>query len=117
MLVAISIPIFTAQLEKSKEATDVANLRSAYASCAAAVLDTNGGVYAEVPLKQGKAGWDSNVGSDSIGGFALSGVSPSGTVGQIFYVVVNTDGTVSVSTSSPGTGYKKVNPINGSTSS
>ena len=30
MLVAISIPIFTGQLEKSKEATDEANLRAAY---------------------------------------------------------------------------------------
>lgn len=31
VLVAISIPIFTAQLEKSREATDMANIRSAYA--------------------------------------------------------------------------------------
>ena len=31
VLVAISIPIFTSQLEKSKEAVDVANLRAAYA--------------------------------------------------------------------------------------
>ena len=38
VLVAISIPIFTSQLEKSKEATDEANLRSAYAECSAAVL-------------------------------------------------------------------------------
>lgn len=32
MLVAIAIPVFTTQLEKSREATDVANIRSAYAS-------------------------------------------------------------------------------------
>ena len=31
VLVAISIPIFTAQLEKSREAVDLANLRAAYA--------------------------------------------------------------------------------------
>ena len=31
VLVAISIPIFTSQLEKSKEAVDAANLRAAYA--------------------------------------------------------------------------------------
>jgi prepilin-type N-terminal cleavage/methylation domain-containing protein len=31
VLVAISIPIFTSQLEKSREAVDLANLRSAYA--------------------------------------------------------------------------------------
>lgn len=38
VLVAISIPIFTAQLEKAREATDEANIRSLYAECAAAVL-------------------------------------------------------------------------------
>ena len=32
VLVAIAIPVFTTQLEKSREATDVANIRSAYAS-------------------------------------------------------------------------------------
>ena len=31
VLVAIAIPVFTTQLEKSREATDVANIRSAYA--------------------------------------------------------------------------------------
>ena len=35
ILVAISIPIFTAQLEKAREATDLANIRSAYATAAA----------------------------------------------------------------------------------
>lgn len=38
VLVAISIPIFTAQLEKSREATDEANLRALYAECTSAVL-------------------------------------------------------------------------------
>lgn len=38
VLVAISIPIFTSQLEKSKEATDQANIRSAYAEVSAAIL-------------------------------------------------------------------------------
>lgn len=43
VLVAISIPIFTSQLEKSREAVDEANLRSLYAETVAAVLgeDTN----------------------------------------------------------------------------
>ena len=31
VLVAIAIPVFTNQLEKSREATDIANVRSAYA--------------------------------------------------------------------------------------
>ena len=35
VLVAISIPVFTAQLEKSRDATSIANLRSAYAEAMA----------------------------------------------------------------------------------
>ena len=38
VLVAISIPIFTAQLEKAREAADEANNRSLYAETTAAVL-------------------------------------------------------------------------------
>lgn len=38
VLVAIAIPIFTTQLEKSREATDEANIRSIYASLSADVL-------------------------------------------------------------------------------
>ena len=41
ILVAISIPIFTAQLEKAREATDLANIRSAYATAAAEALTEN----------------------------------------------------------------------------
>ena len=39
VLVAISIPIFTSQLEKSREATDLANLRAAKAEAVVAILD------------------------------------------------------------------------------
>lgn len=35
VLVAISIPIFSKQLEKSRDATSVANIRSAYAEAMA----------------------------------------------------------------------------------
>ena len=38
VLVAIAIPIFTTQLEKSRDAVTVANLRSAYAEASALVL-------------------------------------------------------------------------------
>ena len=38
VLVAIAIPIFTSQLEKSREATDMANIRSAYAEVSSAIL-------------------------------------------------------------------------------
>ncbi len=47
VLVAISIPIFSSQLEKSRENTDVANLRDAKAAAVALYLDNNenAGVY------------------------------------------------------------------------
>lgn len=38
VLVAISIPIFTSQLEKSRDAVSVANIRAAYAEASVAVL-------------------------------------------------------------------------------
>ena len=38
VLVAISIPIFNSQLEKAREATDAANIRSIYAQLSADVL-------------------------------------------------------------------------------
>ena len=38
VLVAIAIPVFTNQLEKSREATDAANIRSAYAEVMACAM-------------------------------------------------------------------------------
>ena len=38
VLVAISIPIFSSQLEKAREATDMANIRAAYAAVSTDVL-------------------------------------------------------------------------------
>ena len=39
ILVAVSIPIFTSQLEKARENTDISNLRAAKAAAVVAVLD------------------------------------------------------------------------------
>ena len=39
VLVAISIPIFTNQLEKARESTDVANIRDIYAEVSVGLLD------------------------------------------------------------------------------
>ena len=54
VLVAISIPIFSAQLEKAKEATDMANIRSAYAEVVAAYLGDSKEHVASVNLKSNK---------------------------------------------------------------
>ena len=64
MLVAISIPIFTTQLEKSRDAATVSNLRSAYAQASAAYL--NGADEAGVTVNTtNKTAAVSNVGIES----------------------------------------------------
>lgn len=58
VLTAIAIPVFTAQLEKSREATDMANIRGAYAEVAAAsITDPDNTITASVDLKQTQANW------------------------------------------------------------
>ena len=89
-LVAISIPIFTSQLEKSREAVDLANIRSAYAEVQTAALTDlgatsefgtgdsikrtgNDGSYvwtATVDLKQQQDKWQGAV--DEIGGVEIN---------------------------------------------
>lgn len=60
VLVAIAIPVFSAQLEKSREATDAANIRAAYAEAMTAALQSNDGTGSatSVEMTQTKAGWD-----------------------------------------------------------
>ena len=60
VLVAISIPIFTNILEKSRESTDLANVRAAYAEVlVAACLDDSENAEKTVALKQKVDGWQS----------------------------------------------------------
>ena len=80
VLTAVSIPIFTNQLEKSREATDLANVRNAYSEVmmAALVEDTSsplyqGGLYQRtVPLKQARNGWSMNADKLVVGGISRS---------------------------------------------
>lgn len=64
VLVAIAIPIFTAQLERSKEAVDAANIRSGYAEAMAEAVATNATTATSTSsftIKQGtKTGWTSS---------------------------------------------------------
>ena len=93
VLTAIAIPVFTSQLEKSREATDAANIRSAYAAVQSAALlqdnqtalnkletaDTkykvegSEGSYiykAEVKMKQTQDQWQA--GAQDIGGISIA---------------------------------------------
>ncbi len=47
VLVAVSIPVFTSQLEKSREATDLANLRAAKAAATVAYLSEESPVWVD----------------------------------------------------------------------
>ncbi len=62
VLVAIAIPVFTSQLEKSKKATDQANLRSAYAEAVAAYLNETSSKSGTFTLNGQNVSWtaDSN---------------------------------------------------------
>lgn len=85
VLVAISIPIFTTQLEKSREATDEANIRACYAEVMTAATvysikytdgDADTGIWTgTVTLKQAQDGWQ-NTSIKEIAGIDVSAMSP-----------------------------------------
>lgn len=60
VLVAIAIPVFTTQLEKSREATDVANVRSAYATLMADYLQDTAENSIEITATQKVAEWQTS---------------------------------------------------------
>lgn len=87
VLVSIAIPVFTRELEKSREAVDLANVRSAYTALMSCVYDAselgryNGQVLRQQdgtfrvvvkPLKQKQDGW-----SMRVEGLSLAGVPSS----------------------------------------
>ena len=59
VLIAIMIPVFASQLERAREAADLANVRSAYAQVSAEALLENPDVTVTVDLKQKQADWQS----------------------------------------------------------
>ena len=94
VLVAISIPIFSAQLEKSREATDLANLRAKYAELAVDVLDKASDASDTVALSQKESGW--KVSEHTVGGVLLDNtIAKSG--GTVTITVSAGDGTASFS--------------------
>lgn len=59
ILIAIAIPVFASQLEKSREATDLANVRAAYAQVSTEAQLGNFEATVTVDLKQKQADWQS----------------------------------------------------------
>ncbi len=70
VLVGVSIPIFSGHLEKSREAVDFANVRSAWSVLTTAVIsestadvnaESSGAYYLDVELKQAQDGWQTTL--------------------------------------------------------
>ena len=57
VLISVAVPVPSSQLERSREAVDLANVRSAYAQVSTEALLGNTGVTVTVNLKQKQAGW------------------------------------------------------------
>lgn len=71
VLIAVAIPVFASQLEKAREATDLANVRSAYAKVSTEALLGDSETTVTVNLKQKQADWQS-VDPVNIGGIVHS---------------------------------------------
>ena len=122
VLIAIAIPVFTTQLENSREATDAANLRSAYAEVTAAGLTgaadpandvimepTSGGTVGSrtfkktVGAQQAQSGWqnesllNSKIGDIEITNTAGSGVNAKVGNGTWSVVYKESDSKVTIS--------------------
>lgn len=97
VLVAIAIPVFTAQLEKSREAVDAANIRAKYAELCVQALENEGDQTDEsVILTQTKTGWESaeiKVAGIDISTSVAKATSPKGTAVKI---TVTKDGAVTI---------------------
>ena len=95
VLTAIAIPVFTSQLEKSREATDLANVRSAYAEQMAAYLTSDNVTdiaNIEVPVKQTMDKWQSQNNAD----YAVIAQGKTGS-GNAINVPAKTSGVYTVS--------------------
>ncbi len=102
VLVAIAIPVFSSQLEKSREAVDLANIRAAYAETQSSVITTGSKSYKEVVPTQTTAGWTIDS-TTKVAGKTLDQVGKISKEAAI-YVVSETDGSWSIATTEPKDG-------------
>ena len=77
VLVAIRIPILTSQLDKSREATDAANIRVQYAQVMAEAITVDGNVnidgkdFEKINLRQKQPDWQTETIPNSLGNFSV----------------------------------------------
>ena len=111
VLVAIAVPIFTGQLEKAREATDAANIRTAYAVATVAAMEKGADVYAEVKLTQTQAGFSGDMANAEVGGVALSSITGVAEGASVFVNVNGNTGALTLVTTT-GTG-DEIDPSTG----
>lgn len=99
VLVAVAIPVFSTQLERSKEATDTANVRSAYAQVVTSYLTDGAAHSMSVAARQGQSGWqnkDNGKLVTQIDGKEVPKSFSALTKGHKYNVAIDSNGNVSV---------------------
>ena len=104
VLVAIAIPIFTAQLEKARESTDAANIRSAYAEVMAEALtqSTPADITRTVTLKQQQDDWQGDTDNSTLAGSGL--ITGTGHLDPTVTGTPSANGTCTITWTTPDTG-------------
>ena len=98
VLVAIAIPVFTSQLEKSREATDLANVRSAYATVVTKYMGDGSATSVKVKSQQGVSGWNhqSGVITTMVEGSVAEETFSAKINGDEYTVCIDTNGKVTI---------------------
>lgn len=117
VLVAVAVPLFTSALEKSREATDLANIRSAYAQVMAdAITDSMNEHTIEVNLKQKQDEWQTPDAQGTLNSLTGNHVTGTPTASGKATVKWNPDGYAEiVLDGSGGSGSSGVSYITGNT--
>jgi len=109
VLVAVSIPIFTAKLEKAREATDVANMRAAKAAAVVMILDGDNGTTALTKYYNAESGklvdtfaeagtaYGKGTSKDGkLGNYMTGYTAATDATGKVIKVAIGTDDTVTL---------------------
>ena len=95
VLVAIAIPVFTTQLEKSRQATDLANLRSSYAEAMAEYLTDGTGSGTKYTM-QNKDGNLNKIGISNLDAQLSAAIVNKGDISGSLGVNVAADGSITL---------------------
>ncbi len=99
VLVAVAIPVFTAQLERARQAADLANIRSSYAEAVSTALSTNAAATGTEEFKvQNTHGKLDEISLDGLTGALKDALNSSTAVSGTIQVSVDAEGNVTAIT-------------------